>query len=263
MNLRKSLNDCYHFVIQRKRQEGGFAATPLLPATIEDTYHALKILKALKEFGLDIDYNPQEDNNLQLWLYQNRKWTEPKIFYQFLKICLICNIKINFSEQSSFSLSSNIMTLERIFYLVKISELINLPLSHPDIEKIPDSKIVRDLWMTVYLADKGIIRERFDKKFLVKYFTECQNPDGGFGFSPGTTSYIDNTYFCLKALNFLRSTPKDKEGVLNFILFCQTKSGGFARTPRAASFLESTYYAVESLKILLLRNLYDKRKVNV
>lgn len=82
------------------------------------------------------------------------------------------------------------MRLERIFYLVKISELINLPLSHLDLEKILNPKIVRDLWMTVYLSDKGIIRERFDKSFLIKYFTECQNPDRGFGFSPGKTSYL-------------------------------------------------------------------------
>lgn len=251
MNLRKNLDDCYNFVIQRKRQEGGFAATPLLPPTIEDTYHALKIIKDLREFALDIDYYPQEDEFLKAWLYKNKTITilrEAKIFYQFLRVCLICDIEIESLKQYTNLLFSGIITLERIFYLVKISELIKLSL--PEIKNLPIPTIVKDLWMTVYLSDKGIIREKIDKKKLIKYLRECQNLDGGFGFLPGTTSYIDNTYFCLKALNFLNSEPKDTEGVLNFILFCQTKSGGFARTPKAASFLESTFYAVESLKIL-------------
>ncbi|WP_353683756.1 hypothetical protein V4D30_07700 [Thermodesulfovibrio sp. 3907-1M] len=49
MDLRKVLYECYQFVIQRRKPEGGFAATPLLPATVEDTYHALMIIQSLKE----------------------------------------------------------------------------------------------------------------------------------------------------------------------------------------------------------------------
>jgi len=30
------------FVGARRKEEGGYGATPLLPATVEDTYHALK-----------------------------------------------------------------------------------------------------------------------------------------------------------------------------------------------------------------------------
>ncbi|MDW7973148.1 MAG: prenyltransferase/squalene oxidase repeat-containing protein [Thermodesulfovibrio sp.] len=252
MNLRKNLDNCYNFVIKRKRQEGGFAATPLLPPTIEDTYHALKIIKDLREFGLYIDYSPQEDETLKIWLYQNKTTLrEPKNFYQFLRVCLMCNFEIESLKQYTNLLFSGIITLERIFYLVKISELFNLSL--PEINKLPFSKVVKDLWMTIYLSDKGITREKIDKKRLIKYLRECQNPDGGFGFLPKTTSYIDNTYFCLKALNFLHSGPKDRESALNFILFSQTKSGGFGRVPKTASLLDSTFYAVESLRILLLK----------
>lgn len=86
---------------------------------------------------------------------------------------------------------------------------------------------------------------------LIEYFRECQNHDGGFGFLPGTTPYIDNTYFCLNALKFLGSKPKNSENALNLILFYQTKLGGFARIPDAATFLDSTFYAVKSLGILL------------
>lgn len=249
MNLGKSLYDCYHFIIQRKKQEGGFAATPLLPATVEDTYHALKILKDLEELGFNIDYKPKEDNTLKLWIYQNKKWREPKVFYQFLRIYMMCNMEIekNFLEQSMNSLVLGKLTLERAFYLAKISELISFHL--PDIKRLPKPKIAKDFWMWIYLKKKEITKS--EKQGLIEYFRQCQNPDGGFGFSPRTTSYIDNTYFCLKVLKFFGSEPKNPEDVINFILFCQTKSGGFARTPFAAAFLDSTFYAIESLRLLL------------
>lgn len=250
MNLRKALYDCYHFVMQRKKQEGGFAATPLLPATVEDTYQALKIIEALRKLDLHINYKPREDEALKIWLSQNKKWKEPKVFYQFLRVCLLCNIKKDFLQQSKDFLISGVITLERAFYLAKISELINHPM--PPIKKLPAPQVAKDLCMFIYLVDKGIIKGKLEKQKMIEYFRKCQNPDGGFGFSPGTTSYMDNTYFCLKALKFLNSYPENPENALNFILFCQNKSGGFARTPQAAAFLDSTFYAIESLKILLI-----------
>ncbi len=250
MNLRKALYDCYYFVMQRKKQEGGFSATSLLPATVEDTYHALKIIKDMDKFGLAFDYKPDRDESLKSWLYQNMKWKEPKVFYQFLRICIFCNIEIKkeFLEQSMDFLVYGKITLERAFYLAKISELMNFQM--PYIKKLPAPKIAKDLYMYIYLVDNGIIKKKSEKQRLIEFFRKCQNPDGGFGFFPATTSYMDNTYFCLKGLNYLGSKPKNPEDALNFILFCQTKSGGFARTPRAAAFLDSTFYAVESLKIL-------------
>jgi len=250
MNLRKVFYECYQFVMQRKKQEGGFAATTLLPATVEDSYHALKIIEDLKELGLNIDYEPHKDENLKLWIQGNKKWKEPKIFYQFLRICRLCNIEIEEVIKLSFvSLFSRVITLERAFYLAKISELINSHL--PPIKKLSVPQLAKDLWMFIYLVEKGIIKEGIEKQNLIEYFRGCQNADGGFGFSPGTTSYMDNTYYCLKALKSLGSEPKNPENALNFILFCQNKAGGFARTPQASAFLDSTFYAVESLRLLL------------
>lgn len=136
--LMEFLYECYKFVMQRRKQDGGFASTPLLPATIEDTYHALKIIKTLKKFGLNIDYQPDKDKTLKLWLYSNKKWNEPKVFYQLLRISMLCNIKVDkkFSEQFKNSQRAGTVTLERAYYLAKISELINFHLS--DIGKLPE-----------------------------------------------------------------------------------------------------------------------------
>ncbi|WP_460181332.1 prenyltransferase/squalene oxidase repeat-containing protein [Thermodesulfovibrio sp. TK110] len=247
MDLRKVLYECYQFVMQRRKQDGGFAATPLLPATVEDTYHALKIIKSLKELGLNINYKPDEDKTLKLWLYSNKKWNEPKVFYQLLRISMICNVQIDKKFLKQY-MKAGIVTLERAFYLSKISELIDFQIS--DIGKLSEPRTVKDLYMFLYLSCRGFIKERIEKNRLIEYFKKCQNPDGGYGFSPGTTSYVDNTYFCLKALDFLGSLPEKPKETLEFILYCQTKSGGFARTPNSAAFLDSTFYAVESLTLL-------------
>lgn len=164
MNLRKVFYESYQFVMQRRKQEGGFAATPLLPASVEDTYYALKIIEDLKEFGLNIDYEPYKDEELKLWIQRNKNWKEPKVFYQFLKVCRLCNIEIGEEvvKQSFDSLFLRVITLERAFYLTKISELINSPLL--PIKKLSVPQLAKDLWMLIYPVDKGIIHERFERQ---------------------------------------------------------------------------------------------------
>ena len=44
---REILSGIISFVEARRKEEGGYGATPLLPATVEDTYHALRILDLL------------------------------------------------------------------------------------------------------------------------------------------------------------------------------------------------------------------------
>jgi hypothetical protein len=39
------------FVLARKKENGGFGGTPRLPATIEDTYHALRILQLCRQYN--------------------------------------------------------------------------------------------------------------------------------------------------------------------------------------------------------------------
>lgn len=46
-SFEKIKTDSISFVLKREKEKGGFAGTPLLPATIEDTYFAIKILNLL------------------------------------------------------------------------------------------------------------------------------------------------------------------------------------------------------------------------
>jgi len=249
MDLNKTLSECLSFTLQRKKQDGGFAATPLLPATVEDTYHALKILDSLNKLGLKTEYEPANDESLINWLMRKKTEKEPKVFYQLLRSYQIASLSIDKAQVKHYINSfKGFLDLERYFYLAKLSELAETDL--PKINKSFKYKIAKARWMFLYLSEKGFLKSKIDKNEFAQWFIKSQNPDGGFGFSPETTSYMDNTYFCLKALEFLGCKPENLNKILEFILFCQTKSGGFARTSHSAAFLDSTFYAVESLRIL-------------
>jgi hypothetical protein len=90
----------------------------------------------------------------------------------------------------------------------------------------------------------------FDKQQIIRWVQHCQNGDGGFGFYPETTSYMENTYCALEILSKLGSSPAQTELCEKYILGCQTKSGGFGRAPTSFPFIESTYHAVSGLLFL-------------
>ena len=47
----RTLNKLIDFVLKREKSEGGFGATPFLPATIEDTYYAVKNFLSMQLFS--------------------------------------------------------------------------------------------------------------------------------------------------------------------------------------------------------------------
>ncbi len=98
------------------------------------------------------------------------------------------------------------------------------------------------------LAQPGHAPSETEK--MVRWLRRCQAPDGGFGFFPHTTSYIENCHWALAALALLDSRPGRPESAAAFILACQTTSGGFSRNSRAAPFLDSSRHAVQGLRHL-------------
>jgi prenyltransferase beta subunit len=85
---------------------------------------------------------------------------------------------------------------------------------------------------------------------LVAWLQRTQNGDGGFGFFPGTTSFIENCHAGLAALSLLGARPIDLDGARAFVVSCQTGRGGFARSPKAAPFLDASWYGIASLRLL-------------
>lgn len=85
---------------------------------------------------------------------------------------------------------------------------------------------------------------------LIDWIQRSQNRDGGFGFYPGTTSFLENTWYAVQGLALLGSKPRDTQGCREFVLSCRTELGGFSRQTGAVPTLEYSFMAVSSLVIL-------------
>ena len=86
-------------------------------------------------------------------------------------------------------------------------------------------------------------------KFSEEMVLKSQNPDGGFGFYPGTTSFMENTYYAVKILSVLGKLSAFPERLKYFIKLCHNSDGGFSRKPGGVSFPESTYQAIYILNL--------------
>lgn len=243
------LNKSKEFILLRfKKELGGFGATPLLPPTLEDTYFGVKAL-----YFLDKD----ELNN-----YSSQ-------IYQFLS---------NYLKKSPLDLIS----LYRVLAILRLIGKGDLPkdlnLSGLSLEKfIVEKSALRlySLWsIATHLRERKILKniKEFIKNYPIKTLEDLyyigkidkklwitkkdmviksQNGDGGFGFYPGTTSFLENTYFALKILN---SAAQKEEGLiqhgLEFVKACQNSDGGFSRKPGGISYLETTSLSIELIYTL-------------
>jgi len=221
------------FVLTRQKDDGGFGATPYLPSTVEDTYYGLSLLDMLKpasdrkeeiseRIGMSIQYLEG--------LRPRANWN-PKTFYYYL------------------------LGREDFYYLCKAKEQVGL--GPPDLKKLDEDKVdfsrwrtAKELWLKLCVADLCRNNTTPDRESLISWVIQCQNPDGGFGFYPGTTSFIENCHICLMILKILNAAPANPIAVRDFILRCRTVRGGFARKNGGAPFLDATWHAISSLKLL-------------
>ncbi|GAB4336916.1 MAG: hypothetical protein Kow0089_07640 [Desulfobulbaceae bacterium] len=84
---------------------------------------------------------------------------------------------------------------------------------------------------------------------LADWLRSCQNGDGGFGFYPHTTSFIENTHAALEALALLGAGPLHPQRAFDYLIGCRTACGGFGRGSRTAPFLDATWHGVAGLSL--------------
>ena len=128
-------------------------------------------------------------------------------------------------------------TLEDLFYLKKLGKL-----EDQELPGLPPQLTLKELYFL-----SGLSKEKAEP--FIPYVLSSQNPDGGFGFFPGTTSFIENAYFALNFLKTFGLPPKDPEGLKIFVYRCWRKEA-FARSPGGIPFLESSFYALKTLEFL-------------
>jgi hypothetical protein len=242
------------FVMARWQKSGGFGFAPTVPASVEDTYYALRILDAIKPVSeKELDALGQ-DSRLKDFLMraEGKETWNIKTAYHHVFCCILQSVAPDESWLRKLfgSWQNQSHTLTHHYYASCLQDCVpqmDLTLG----EDRPLSwRSSRELWMLLCL--NGGIPEGFHamKVDLVQWLQTCQNPDGGFGFVPASTSFIENSHWCLRALSLLRSQPLWPDLARDFVLRCRTARGGFARKNGGAPFLYATWHAVAGLAIL-------------
>ncbi len=235
------------FILARYKENGGFAMTPLLPATVEDTYYAVKILNFLDE-PLP-SKTPAYISSLH--------WDEyflPKNLYQLAVLYQEIGKalpKERLSVLIDTFLQREELSLEHLTFLIRLSGLFSFKkLKSRLCQKISLTQwqVLKQLFYLMHCAKECKL---LLPKGLASWIKRCQNGDGGFGFMPNTTSFLENTYYALAILNWLNEQPLRPKACLDFIRYCYLPhKGAFARSPGGVAFLESTYHALACLRLI-------------
>lgn len=249
------------FVEARRKKSGGFGSTPGLPATIEDTYHALSILAlAQRTSGRGEAPAHLADEGLRSYLAGARQSMPAgtRTTFHLLQASRIVGLEFAPSAiaRSVLVLLRAADSLDDWYYGVRIlTEILH---ENPQLlfagESMPavltrQGRTVDEVWMQVYLA-QALRVPHWPPAGLAAWFQACQNGDGGFGFLPGTTSFVENCHYCLRALATLGAPAAAPDEAYLFIAGCQTAFGGLGRSYRAAPFLDATWHGLASLQLL-------------
>jgi hypothetical protein len=241
------------FVEKRRKVSGGYSATPRLPATIEDSFEALAIAGALARLapGTALVHPPELDIALRDYLAQalSHNWPGLRTTAQLIRIGRQLGLPLDLAKGRGYlaSYRSGLSDFRTLCHTAGIASDLGLDdYLDPARQKVgrPPRLTVREALMYLrlqVLLGRDPAREHSD---LVDWLQRCQNGDGGFGFFPGTTSFIENCHYVLAALRLLGARSTNPENASRFLVSCQTGNGGFGRSPRAAPFLDATWHGL-------------------
>lgn len=249
MTIAIKRSELLEFVQRRKKSTGGFSATRMLPATIQDTYHALRLLTLLGEYPAGHD--------LPLLDYlRHARQTErhsAKVTFHGFAASQLAGEEVVPGPILTFVRRRLLETpdLEEWYYCSRLVREVSGQDS-PEFDWLHNFcppwsfRTLSELWMLLYLAD----HPPENREALTTWVQNCQVGDGGFGFLPKTTSFLENCYDGLRALRQLGSPPRNPQGCREFILACQTRYGGLARRSGALAFLSTTWQGAAALALL-------------
>jgi hypothetical protein len=242
----RELSRIIQYLKDREYQEGGFSFVQDLYPNVEDTYYAIRTLQLLMA---DID-RIKTANYLKSIIWKEVYY--PRIVYMLLYLHLSLHIELPLSlVELSKRDWSRFQILDAQYFSDEIQKLLNKPfrpVSSPSSFQFHRKDNLQSLRKKVSV----LLNHRIDleKPGITRWVQLCQNGDGGFGFYPGTTSYMENTYCALEILSNLGSSPQEIGSCQDYIHNCRTESGGFSRAPMSFPFIESTFQAVAGLLML-------------
>jgi hypothetical protein len=247
------------YLEKRRKISGGYGATPRLPATIEDSFGALVIARALAHLapGTLLRHPPEEDAPLRDYLTRalSRPWPGLRTTAQLILTGRQLGLPLDREKGRDYLAShlSDSPDFRAACYTAGIAADLGLA-DYRDpawqVVELPPRLTVREARM--FLRLRKLIGSDPAREYgnLVAWLQRCQTGDGGFGFFPGTTSFIENCHYALAALQLLGGVPNDPENARRFLISCQTGRGGFGRKPQAAPFLDATWHGLAALRCL-------------
>lgn len=261
--IRRYGKEVVSFFSARRKPGGGFGATPRLPATCEDTYYALRSLDVLAKHGVDVPPELFRGHGafLSSKLRERLKGTRG-LFYLAWSSAVAGRRDVlpAATDRILQEAAGRDARLEDAFYLGRSLDLQGpggnpLPAPMPRVRQEEASlRTVRELWMYLWLAARGWIEAALPGQWA-EWVCSCRNPDGGYGFMPGTTSYMENCYYALHCLDLLGRPFPDPQGTVAFISSSRALRGGFGRKNMGVPFPSSTWHALGCLHLVGTRGL--------
>ncbi len=252
------LKEVLRYVLSLSKSTGGFAYAKTIPPGIEDTYFAIRTLEAIGYRG--------GHHATTRWLRREPWIPDPtgRVLYFRIALHLRLGIEVPWEmikeEITRFlpKLQGNPQKLDflgRITAMARkhhrawgeIETLLEGEAYKANLSISPKDTLQK-LWRKYRVHVQ--YRRPLDLLSLSTFLKLSQNPDGGFGCKPHTTSFLEHTYFAYRLFAELRMDPPNKEVTKAFILNCQSKRGGFARAPGGVPFLDTTFYGIRVLEML-------------
>ncbi|MEM0466751.1 MAG: prenyltransferase/squalene oxidase repeat-containing protein [Candidatus Thermoplasmatota archaeon] len=240
------------FIYSREQEVGGFSSSHTAPPTVEDTYFALQLLAEFNEISVSkqtISYISQL-NHLEL--------RSPKQIYQVATIYRLTHQIDLFNDLYSKIMEDAVMlnTLSDVYYMVLIKELYQIKPARLTTKEhdllvsvqMKNEKALVDYQQLIFLMKKFGLS--FPSQEYITVIQNSQNPDGGFGIVPYSTSYLEPTYYALTCLKELHAPLLHVSRCERFVDSCITRIGGFGRQMITLPTPEYSFYAVMSLKLI-------------
>jgi prenyltransferase beta subunit len=159
--------------------------------------------------------------------------------------------------------------VNEIYYYMLISEIFHTKFDYI----IPNSKLSQNIVTISYIPEvtrlifvMNKMELEYEEKKFIKWIQKSQSSDGGFGFLPYTTTFLENTCYALRGLHILNALPSNIDMCEKFVKNCRTGNGGYARKSNALGTLQATYHAICCHEIInrmkiSFQNHYENKKI--
>ncbi|NOZ80625.1 MAG: hypothetical protein GXP63_03035 [DPANN group archaeon] len=248
------------FLLARRQKDGGFSFAHEAPATLEDTYFALRIAHELEISGME---DHAED------FLRSVKTRQVKQLYRLAHLARTHRMHTLWPEPETLTmaLSRDLSRKKRIgpqtaYYRAKILSIVEDPALKRSLRKqsfknqdagiAGEEDLLSDLCYAA-IADRrqGILDDGMAMASMARRIKRFQGHDGGFSFTEkGAPSFLEETCLAVEALVELGQRPEKEQACIRFVERCRAKNGGFGRQSTTVPTLESTYHAIRILKWL-------------